>query len=307
MMVIFRNRLRIFALLVAFLALASLIPSPAHADVASLQIAPLQYEATLKPGRVSSGYIDVSNPSDTNITITSSVQGFRQVGQDGDLEFYDDPDLSAAIKPGLDNFNLGPREAVRVVFSVDAGKLPQGGIYAVIFFRTTPPDQSSNSSFISESANVGTLLLLENGVGAAHHGQVGKMTAPLWQLGDEISGKLAFTNTDRSARPMGFKPQLSVRVTPWGHRQAADTGLVLPGVTREFNFSRTGAYFGWLPITVTDADTQSHATVWVLACTGWYRWLVAVIGIIGIFLGIRRLRHRPQPTDNDDQAERSTR
>lgn len=276
----------------------------ARADVPSLQLAPLQYEATLTPGRVASGYIDVSNPSDTPVTIVSKVQGFRQVGHDGELEFFDDPELAAAIKPGLDTFSLGPREAVRVVFSIDAAKLPAGGTYAGIFFRTTPPEQTSSSSFIAESANVGTLLILTNGSGATHRGQVAGLKAPTWQTGDGLQGSFSFENTDRSARPIGFKPQLSVRVTPWGIRQATATGLVLPGTSRAFSFTRAGSYFGILPITVTDADTESHATVWVVACTGWYRWLAGFVLLGAVLFAIMWARRRFRPTDNDEQAER---
>ena len=277
---------------------------PARADVPSLQVAPLQYESSLTPGRIASGYVDVANPSDTTVTIESSVKGFRQTGHDGDLEFFDDPDLPAAIKPGLDRFNLGPREAVRVTFSVDAGKLPTGGTYAAIFFRTVPPDQAgSGTSFIAESANVGTLLVLTNGSGAEHDGQITNLRAPLWQFGDSITGSFGFTNTDHSIHPIGFKPNLSVRVMPWGHRQATETGLVLPGITRVFRFTRSGAYVGFVPVTVTDADTESYATVWVIACTGWYRVAAALALGLLVLLLMFRLHRSPRPAYNDDAAE----
>lgn len=288
------------------LGLALTMPPAARADVPSLQVAPLQYESTLTPGRIANGFIDVSNPSDTSVTIVSSVQGFRQTGHDGDLEFYDDADLAAAIKPGLDNFTLGPRESVRVVFSVDAAKLPAGGAYAAIFFRTVPPEQTgSGSSFIAESANVGTLLILTNGTGAQYHGSISQLRAPLWQFGQSLTGSFGFTNTDTSAHPVGFKPRLSVRVMPWGYRQATNTGLVLPGITRTFSFNRAGAFLGIVPLTVTDATTQSHATVWVVACTGWYRPAVIITGCCVLALAVRRRRNQRPPAD--DQAAESSR
>ncbi|QQR52233.1 hypothetical protein IPG36_06760 [bacterium] len=48
---------------------------------------PLQYEAALDGGKVSTGYVDVANPTGTSILIKSSVRGFRQTGIDGQLEF----------------------------------------------------------------------------------------------------------------------------------------------------------------------------------------------------------------------------
>jgi hypothetical protein len=291
--------------LVGGIVAVCLIAAPAQADVPSLQVSPLQYEDTLKPNRVSGGYIDVSNPSDSTVDITSTVRGFKQVGTNGDLEFFDDPDLSAAIKVGLESFSLGPREAVRVVFSVNASKLPGGGIYAAIFFRTTPPKQTSSSSFITQSANVGTLLILNNGPATQHHGKVDGLKIGLWQFGDRLAGSFRFQNTDRTARPIGFKPQLTARVLPWGHRQITSTGLVLPGVTRQFDFARTGSYFGLLPVTIHDADSDAHATTWVIACTGWYRPAVGlvVIGLAGWWLWRRRHPHRPDPEADDDMAE----
>jgi hypothetical protein len=268
-------------------------PGTAQAEVPSLQVAPLQYDSTLAPGKVSTGYVDVSNPADSTVTITSSVRGFRQAGRNGDLQFFDDADLSAAIQVGLTQFELGPREAVRVVFSVDAAKLPAGGTYAAIFFRTTPPMHASATSYVSQSANVGTLLMLTNGTGSTRHGKITDVKLGFWQFGDRLNGTFAYQNTDRTARPVGFRPRTTARVLPWGHRQKTTTGLVLPEATREFTFTRNGAFFGILPVTVADDDTKSHMTRWVFACTGWYQ--AAVPGgllLVGLVLFLRRREHR---------------
>jgi hypothetical protein len=272
--------------------MACLAPS-ARADAPSLQVSPLQYQDELKPGHIEQGYVDVSNPGDSEITVDSSVQGFRQVGTEGNLEFFTDPDTSAAIKVGLNNFILGPREAVRVVFNVDGSKLPQGGTYAAIFFRTQPPAQASSASFIAQSANVGTLLLLTNGPSTPHHATISRPKLGLWQFGNNLTpGSFLFTNTDHTPHPVGVRPELSVRVLPWGHAEGITGGLVLAGISRQFSFVRHGSYLGPLPVTVTDKLTGAHATAWIIACTGWYRLILpAVLGLL-VWLWWRRHRRK---------------
>jgi len=137
---LYRHRAAMKKLLASLLLLTALLPAiPAEADVPGLQVNPLQYEDTLTSGSVRLGYIEVSNPSDTTITLESRVQGFRQKDNAGRLSFFDDPQISDGIKVDLAKFDLGSHEAIRVAFSVDPTKLPKGGVYAVIFFRTLPP------------------------------------------------------------------------------------------------------------------------------------------------------------------------
>lgn len=149
------------ALIAAALTVLALAGSaPARASAPGLQITPLQYEDTLGT-TVKNGFIDVANPTDTTIIVDASIRGFDQTGTAGNLRFFDDANLTAAIKLDLTSFELGPREAVRVLFSVNPAKLAKGGVYAAIFFQTRPQEGSSESSYVAQSANVGTLLLLK--------------------------------------------------------------------------------------------------------------------------------------------------
>ncbi len=286
---------------------AVLVHAPAaFASAPSLQVAPLQYTATLKPGTVSSAFIDVSNPADASVDIISEVKGFRQVDQDGNLGFFDDPDYATAIKVGLPKFTLGPREAIRVVFTVDASKLPQGGVYAAIFFQTVPREDSSSTSYVRQSANVGTLLSLTNGDPHAPRGDITRLDLPFWQFGSGITGSLTYRNTDSSKTALAFKPTLTSRVTPWGRAVASPSGLILPLSTRKFELSRPGAFFGLLPVTLTNSATHHHRTAWVFAVTGWYQWGLPVLIIVILFtpFGLvaswprriwRKFRYRPGP------------
>lgn len=270
--------------------LAPLALGPAiMADAPALQVAPLQYTGSLQSGHASQGFIDVSNPADTTIQIQSSVKGFRQTGTNGDLQFFDSPELTSAITVDLDTFSLGPREAVRVFFTIDASKLPRGGVYAAIFFRTTVPAQSANTSYVVEQANVGTLLILNNGHPGPGHGEI-NLNLPFWQFGSGLHGALAFTNADHSPTATAIKPIFATRVLSWGRANSMPGGLVLPGYTRGFELSRPGSYLGPLPVTVADSVTRAHNTAWVFAVTGVYAWLVPLLALGAIVL--HRLRHK---------------
>jgi heme exporter protein D len=278
----------VFVLLATVLAL----PSPAHANAPGLQLTPLQYEDTLG-GKVKNGHIDVANPTDTTLTIDTSVRGFNQHGTGGDLRFFDDPELTTAIKVDLSSFELGPRQAVRVLFSIDPSKLSKGGVYAAIFFRTRSSEQSSTSSYVSQSANVGTLLILNNDGPATPVGGLTQLSFPLWQFGRGLSGVATVANTSSAPGGVAFRPALDAHVFPWGRRVKQTTGLVLPSASRQFTIQRSGSFFGLLPVTVADAATHSSRTAWVIACTGFYAWLVLVLALAAlIFLVLRLLRRR---------------
>jgi hypothetical protein len=288
-----------FATLGIIATYTSLLLSPkiASADVPGIEASPLEYIDTLSPGHVKIGHIDVSNPGDSQVTILSSVQGFRQSGNDGRLEFFDDASLSNGIKVDLPSFALGPREAVRVGFTVDPSKLQNGGVYAAIFFRTLPPQQNTESSYVAQSANIGTLLELTNGTAGPHYGQVSNVNFNFWQFGNGLLGSIDYHNTDDTSTPLGFRPELTVRVFPWGSNPTLKTGLVLPGATRHFQVVRTGAFLGFLPILITDSATQRVDVRWVFAITGWYQWGLIVLFIVVFLIALRRIKNlfRPAP------------
>jgi hypothetical protein len=283
--------------LAALPAFALLVPASALAGAPALQITPLQYEDNLST-TVKNGHIDVSNPTDAAVTIEASIRGFRQQGTDGDLSFYDDQDLAAAIKLDVSSFELAPRDAIRVLFSVDPAKLPPGGTYAAIFFRTTPNEHSSgNTSYVAQSANVGTLLILRNG-GPAPTGGVKVLSLPFWQFGSGIGGAATVANTSKSPGGVAFRPALTARVLPWGKAVQQKYGLILPGSTRKFTVWRPGAFFGLLPVTVIDGSTHTHRTVWVFAVTGWWGWVVLVALLAAAVLAFLLLTKRVSIRDS---------
>lgn len=273
-------RLLLASLPAAFL----LLPGLAYAGAPTLQISPLQYEDTLS-GKVKNGHIDVANPADAPVTVQASVRRFTQTGTNGDLAFADDSDLTAAIKLDLTTFQLQPHDAVRVLFSVDPQKLPTGGTYAAIFFRTVPIDNAgSGSSYVSQSANIGTLLILNNGTAVPPSGGVSAVSMSFWQLGSGLNGSALVANTSSPHGGTAFRPALTARVLPWGHAASQPGGLILPGNNRRFAISRPGSFFGLLPVTITDTATHTSRTAWVFACTGLSGWILLVLLVTALVL-----------------------
>lgn len=283
------------------LMLAALFaPHSANAASPGLQLNPLKYEDTLTTDKVRTGFIDVGNPSDTTITVKTDVQGFKQANLDGDLEFFLDDPIKQGIKIGLDQFTLGPREAIRVSFLVDPTKLPKGGVYAAVFFRTVPPAQATTAtSYVTESANVGTLLLLQNGPGGERIGRIAQFDLPFFQFGAGLKGAAQYQNTNRTTAPIAFAPELELRALPWSRPAKFAGPYVLPGSTRQFSLDHPGAYFGLLPVSLTDAASGARTTRWILACTGAYSYallvLLAIILVLAAFRLIRRQPLLPKP------------
>ncbi len=264
---------------------------PVFADAPALQVSPLDYQDTLTPGHVKTGYVDVANPGDSPVEVQASVRGFRQTGTDGQLEFFDSPQLIAGITVGLPDFTVDPRGVIRIGFAVDPAKLPKGGVYAAIFFSTVPPaGLAAQSSYVSQSAGIGTLLELTNGPVGPRQGTVAGTNIPFWQLGSGLSGSLTYQNP--ATAQVGYRPNLNLRPLPWSKPFHLITGLVLPGVGRTFTFNRPGSYFGLVPLTVTDQDTHKSVLIWLFACTGYYQWLLLASLVLGLTLTFLAVTHR---------------
>lgn len=266
-----------------FLSIA-IAPISAFAD-AGLQLNPLKYEDKITTDTVRRGYIDVANPGDSTVKVETSVRGFRQIDLDGNLAFFDDRALTAGIIPDLGTFDLGPRDAIRMYFSVAPKKLPRGAIYGAIFFRTVPEQGQSDNSYLTASANLGTLVILQNGAADKPTSQIVNVNFPFLQLGSVLSGQASVLNTSgQSAAP--FNAALKAKISPFGQSISVASGLVMPGTTRIFRISRNGSYFGLLPVTLRDTVTGASTTTWIFACTGYFPYLLTVLLVLTILAWI---------------------
>lgn len=252
-----------------------------------LKIAPHSYDATLAKGEVKKGYVDISNPDSTTVKVNLDVQAFRQIDDDGSLEFFDSEQLEAGIKLDYESFSLGPREAYRVYFLLDGTKLPPGDVFGAIFASTTP----DNGAGSQQAVRVGTLLLLQNGTPGSREAEVVSFNSSFLHIGDGLSASFAIKNTADPRSSTGFTPSITVGRAPWGS-ETVKGPLVFAGRTRSVDYVSKGNYFGPIMLTASVGDNSKGQLVF--AITGYWRWLAPVIaGVIAVLVGIAiRLRRR---------------
>lgn len=274
-------------LIAAALSLASLWPaSPAAASLPSLRISPLQYSAHLELDRPKVGFIEASNPTGAPQHVTVEVEGFRQINDRGELQYYPDERLAGGIQPGLSSFDLGPREAIRVKFTIDPNRLGPGGAYGVIFLRTTSISPATTQTNTSE--RIGTLLILDV-AGTGHtSGHISGVELPRISYGaSTLPLSFSYTNTGQGSGALAFAPAITI-ATGWRSKPQPATGpFVFPGRTRQFHTSLTlGNRLGLIPVTVHDATPghHQHAVQWSFVVSGVWTWLLPVM--LTVFLGV---------------------
>lgn len=250
----------------------SFIALPEQAGALGLKVAPLEYKATLQENERLQGFVDVSNPIAQPVSVQVTVQGFRQIDDDGGLQFFDDEQLAAAIKPELSNFELGPREAVRLVFSIDGKALPEGDVYAALFFSTEPTRPSAG---VGQSVRVGTILSLVNETPGARKALVTGLDIPFIQLSDTASGSYSVKNIGPEGT--GFYPAVTLSSWPGGQTKHQESSLVFGGRERRNDLSLS---LGYGIHRVEAAFGNSTKGQWVVLIAPW----MLVTGLLVVVL-----------------------
>lgn len=280
------------ALIVAYIIAGSfLIVSSVGAS--SIKVAPLKYEQKLTPGKTLVGAVDISNPSDSVQKYTASVRAFRQINEDGELQFYEDSAITQGIEVDQPAFSLGAHQVARIFFSINPDKLPKSGIYAAVLFNTNP-DQPSTATRLATSVSSGTLLILDNSLDSEESGEVVNLQAKFWQFGSGLAVITTYKNTGSGDNGIAFNPQLSIKSVPWGKPLNQTGPLVFAGNQRQVNLIKPGSYFGVLPLQITDVASGESKTKWVFAITGYWTILapiLLVLLLVGAGLYYRRKLH----------------
>jgi hypothetical protein len=265
------------------LGIALLVPAKVSAD--GLHIRPLLFRETLQAGQKKKGYVDVSNPSHVPVTASMTIKSFRQTDSRGSLRFDDNKELAEGIQLDLSEVAFGPREAVRIYFQIDSAKLPPGDVFAAIFAGTST--QSANAG---PAAQVGTLLILENGQSGPRSAETTGLSAALVIMSNDIKGTVTVRNTAPGDRATGFFPKLRVSVGPFDPKVIQFEGpLVFAGNSREVPFTlRANNRLGIYRLTADTNGSVQHR--WVFMVTGFWRVAMPVLllAIGGLVLARRR-------------------
>lgn len=272
-------------LLLSFAIALSLPGAFAHA--ASLSISPLRYDAALAAGEVKKGFVDITNPTAAGVTVSLKALAFRQVDDQGALEFYDDEAITNGLRLDYSEVDIGPRQTLHLAFLLDGTKLPAGDVFAALFATL----KTGESGAAQQALRVGTLFVISNGTPVNHSADIERLTVPWLQTGDRFSAQFAVKNTSNQGALSGFSPQ--IQVSAWPYIYDVVTGpLVFSGRARQTEYIRPGSFFGIVRVSVkTGASVQ---VAYSLLITGYWRWLAPLIGlaaVVGLVVGQRSFRH----------------
>lgn len=265
----------------AILCLMASLGSVDQAAALGLKVAPLEYKTNLQKSERKQGSIDVSNPSHQTVKVGVSVQAFRQISDQGGLQFYDDKQIQLGIVPSVKEFELGPREAVRVQFVLDSASLPKGDVYAAIFL-TTDIKQPKNG--VGQLVRVGTLLSIVNQSAGNREAEIVSVTLPVLQLTSSIKGKYEVRNT--GAPTTGFYPKVTITSWPNGKTVQRDSSLVFGGRQRSNDFTYdAGVGFHFIEV----GYKGSKKGQWVLVLPA---WLLVVLSLTVVIVWVELLLYR---------------
>lgn len=270
------------------IVLCATISAPSVSAV-SLRITPLQYKTTLKSGEKLQGYVDIANPESNAVDVTFEVQAFRQIDDEGGIEFYDDEAISEGVMLDLQSVELGPREALRLMFLLDGTKLPQGEVFAAILARTMPHDAQGSA----QAVRVGTILEITNGIAGAHKASIEGLSASFLQVGEGLSARFVVRSDDKGSQTTGFRPKVTVSIAPYSTREV-DGPLVFAGHSRAVDYKESGNYFGFMRIQAS-VDGIAKGQL-IFAMTGYWRWLgplmiLSILSLISMAVYTRRKKH----------------
>ena len=268
------------------IAVATLAFASNAGAISSLKVQPLSYETQLQKGERKTGFIDISNPSGRSVKVATSVEAFRQVDDDGNLEFFESEAAEKGITPDLKSFTLGPREAQRMVFELDGTKLPDGDVFAVLFF-TTKPDEGVA---VAQAVRVGTLFIIENGTPGSRKAEITNLQTDFLQIGSVIEGEYTVKNIAKKGQVTGFTPLVDIKLSPFGSTQQRDSSLVFAGRERSNNFSYRTNLRGLYRLSATYDDSSQLR--WVLVLPVWLLWAGGALVFVGIVLFVARRRRK---------------
>lgn len=254
--------------------------------ISSLRVQPLSYEDRLEKGEKKKGFIDVTNPTGQTVSLKVSVQGFRQMDNNGSLQLFDSEQVAAGIIPDLETFALKSGQTMRLVFLIDGTKLPEGDVFAALMV-TNEPDQTGN---MAQAVQVGTLLLLENGTPGARQAEVTKLDASFFQISDTIRGTYSVKNTAPADSSSGFKPKVTIALSPLMRQKEQTSSLIFAGRERSNQFELGAQRFGLYKVTVSYRGSEQSR--WIFVASPLWIGGLATLGLVGLLLWGARKRRR---------------
>ncbi len=279
----------IIALVAATISVAIISP-PSQA--LTLKIAPLSYQASLEQGEKQKGFVDIANPGAIPVVVKLHVQAFRQINDAGELEFYDNQQVSAGVQLDLNEVELGAHESLHLAFLLDGSKLPQGDVFAAILGTALI---SGGQGGATQSVQVGTLISATNGTPLGHEAVITRFDTPFLQIGDNVDANITVKNTADPKRYTGFYPTISYEIWPFA-KENVQGPLIFAGRSRDITLRQSGNYIGFVSVNVAAENNHQRKIIFVI--TGYWRWL-SLLTLVALLAGSSLFyRHRNRRAKN---------
>lgn len=285
----------------SFLWLFSLTASNALAAGTdrSFTITPPIFELKANPGDRLSEVVSVFNNSDDDISIATSTENLRPMGEKGQVQVIGGsdeglPSLKDWLKIKETNFTLAKGATKNVTFTIDVpGNAEPGGHFATVLFGTTGSNPDATGSQISQK--IGTLVLLTVAGSAKEQANAVTFTPKqklYWNNQIIDFNLLVKNNGNVYVRPRGF-----LTITDIFGRKISQTEIdgknILPSASREipveFKSKRLfGPYTATLVLVYGGTNQNINATAgfWVIP---WLSTLIVVMLMVLIIVLRRRL------------------
>lgn len=231
------------ALLFIFLPLVAAILFPSVSFAASdtsIVIQPSKIEVTASPDQKIARSFSIINRSNFNVILKLIVKDYKQVSEDGGLQFYDSKTEPANlwIVPQYLQVGLKPLETKEISFVVNVPKdFSGGGHYGAILFQ--PVGDTSNIS----TSNFGELVLLTvagSGLKTSAIAKVVNFSTGIFQQGNTVDFSFKMQNTGNTH----FDTQGKLVVKNWLGSDIGNFNIgqltVYPNTSRVFTWRWNG-------------------------------------------------------------------
>lgn len=272
-----------------------------------LTISPPILEFEAKPGQTYEQTIKLTNPTKNLIEVYPRVMNFRAGGEGGEPTF-------SSLDQGEEKFSLGswikvtqPKIALlseqvvefkyQIVVPEDA---EPGGHYGVMFFATEPPKSDENSSQISISSMIGSLILAKTPGDLIEKGFLEKFSV------NKVVFKApaVFETKIANIGNVHFKPRGEIVIRDMSGTQQEKTvfnqegGNVLPDSTRKFEQKwspgkfKVGRFTAKLDVTYGSGEKtlSENLSFWLIPMWLVYSFTGLIVLVITLIIIVKRKR-----------------